>query len=116
MGLSAQDVHDMQFKLVRQSTGYDIDEVDAFLDQVEEEITRLTAELDAARALADAGLLVTPERDAGVIVGTLRAVADTFARFAKAAPTEQSRVGWESAQGVLLGMAELEAGESGGDA
>ena len=62
MGLSAQDVHDMQFKLVRQSTGYDIDEVDAFLDQVEEEITRLTAELDAARALASAQPPAKPER------------------------------------------------------
>jgi DivIVA domain-containing protein len=50
MGLSAQDVHDQQFKLVRQSTGYDIDEVDAFLDQVEAELARLHEELDAARA------------------------------------------------------------------
>lgn len=50
MGLSAQDVHDKQFKLVRQSTGYDIDEVDAFLDEVEAEIARLGAELDRARA------------------------------------------------------------------
>ena len=50
MALTAQDVHDKQFKLVRQSTGYDIDEVDSFLDEVESEFARLTAELDAARA------------------------------------------------------------------
>ena len=50
MPLSAQDVHDKQFKLVRQSTGYDIEEVDAFLDEVEAELTRLAAELAAARA------------------------------------------------------------------
>ncbi len=29
MTLTAQDVHDRQFRLVRQSTGYDIDEVDS---------------------------------------------------------------------------------------
>ncbi|HEX6887823.1 MAG TPA: DivIVA domain-containing protein [Candidatus Nanopelagicales bacterium] len=52
MGLSAQDVHDKQFKLVRQSTGYDIDEVDAFLDEVEAELSRLTAALTEARAAA----------------------------------------------------------------
>lgn len=41
MSLSTQDVHDKQFKLVRQTTGYDMDEVDAFLDEVEAEISRL---------------------------------------------------------------------------
>ncbi len=50
MALSARDIHDKQFKLVRGSTGYDIDEVDAFLDEVEAEVARLTAELAAARA------------------------------------------------------------------
>jgi DivIVA domain-containing protein len=49
MALTAQDVHDKQFRLVRQSTGYDIDEVDAFLDEVEAEIGRLHDELAAAR-------------------------------------------------------------------
>ncbi len=49
MALSAQDVHDKQFKLVRNSTGYDMDEVDAFLDEVEAEIARLTDELGAAQ-------------------------------------------------------------------
>jgi DivIVA domain-containing protein len=48
--LSAQDVHDKQFKLVRQSTGYDIDEVDAFLDEVETAIRQMSEELAAARA------------------------------------------------------------------
>ena len=52
MALSAKDVHDKQFKLVRQSTGYDIDEVDAFLDEVEAELARLHEELASARASA----------------------------------------------------------------
>lgn len=43
MSLTAQDVHDKQFKLVRQTTGYDMDEVDAFLDEVETEINRLNS-------------------------------------------------------------------------
>jgi DivIVA domain-containing protein len=49
MALSSQDVHDKQFKLVRNSTGYDMDEVDAFLDEVEGEIARLSDELVAAQ-------------------------------------------------------------------
>lgn len=52
MALTAQDVHDRQFKLVRQATGYDMDEVDAFLDEVEAEIARLHAELAARPAAA----------------------------------------------------------------
>lgn len=54
MALSPQEVHDKQFKLVRQTTGYDMDEVDAFLERVEAEIARLTAELEAARRSAGA--------------------------------------------------------------
>jgi DivIVA domain-containing protein len=49
MALSPQDVHDKQFKLVRNSTGYDMDEVDAFLDEVEAEIAGLVDELQAAQ-------------------------------------------------------------------
>ena len=65
MALSAQDVHDKQFKLVRQSTGYDIDEVDGFLDEVEAEIARLTDELAAAQsALATAEQRTAEQRTA----------------------------------------------------
>ena len=49
MVLSAQDVHDKQFKLVRNSTGYDMDEVDAFLDEVEAAVATLTDKLEAAQ-------------------------------------------------------------------
>lgn len=47
MALTAQDVHDKQFKLVRQTTGYDMDEVDAFLDEVEAELGRLHEQVAA---------------------------------------------------------------------
>ncbi|HYN56603.1 MAG TPA: DivIVA domain-containing protein [Motilibacterales bacterium] len=49
MALSALDVHTKQFKLVRNSTGYDMDEVDSFLDEVEAELGRLREELEAAQ-------------------------------------------------------------------
>jgi DivIVA domain-containing protein len=49
MPLTAQDVHDKLFTSVRFAKGYDEDEVDAFLDEVEAEITRLTAENDDLR-------------------------------------------------------------------
>lgn len=49
MALSALDVHTKQFKLVRNSTGYDMDEVDSFLDEVEAEIGRLSVELETAQ-------------------------------------------------------------------
>lgn len=54
MPLSPSDVHDKQFKLVRQTTGYDMDEVDAFLDEVELEIARLNTLLAQAQQGADA--------------------------------------------------------------
>lgn len=63
--LSAQDVHDKQFRLVRQSTGYDIDEVDAFLDEVEAALAGLTAALEAARAEAAAAVPEAPGGTAG---------------------------------------------------
>lgn len=62
MALSSQDVHDKQFKLVRNSTGYDMDEVDAFLDEVEGEIARLSDELGAAQEQL-AGKSAVPEAE-----------------------------------------------------
>lgn len=50
MALTPADVHNQQFTTVRMRTGYDMDEVDAFLDVVETEIARLLAENDDLRA------------------------------------------------------------------
>jgi DivIVA domain-containing protein len=50
MVMTPADVHAQQFTTVRMRTGYDMDEVDAFLDAVEAEITRLLAENDDLRA------------------------------------------------------------------
>ena len=50
MALTPADVQAQQFTTVRMRTGYDMDEVDAFLDVVEAEIARLLAENDDLRA------------------------------------------------------------------
>lgn len=50
MPLSPQDVRDKQFPTVRMRTGYDMDDVDAFLDQVEAEIARLLNDNDELRS------------------------------------------------------------------
>ncbi|MGB8020657.1 MAG: DivIVA domain-containing protein [Candidatus Nanopelagicales bacterium] len=48
--LSPEQIHERQFRLVRQTTAYDMDDVDAFLEEVEAEVVRLTAELEAVKA------------------------------------------------------------------
>ncbi|MDH4015868.1 MAG: DivIVA domain-containing protein [Actinomycetota bacterium] len=68
MALSAGDVHDKQFKLVRNSTGYDMDEVDAFLDEVEAEIARLADELQVCQDQA-AAASAAPETQAASAAG-----------------------------------------------
>jgi DivIVA domain-containing protein len=50
MVMTPADVHAQQFTTVRMRTGYDMDEVDGFLDAVEAEISRLLAENDDLRA------------------------------------------------------------------
>lgn len=50
MALSPEDVRNKQFTTVRLREGYDEDEVDAFLDEVEAELTRLLRENEDLRA------------------------------------------------------------------
>ncbi|MDR3083367.1 MAG: DivIVA domain-containing protein [Streptomyces sp.] len=50
MPLSPEDVRNKQFTTVRLREGYDEDEVDAFLDEVEAELTRLLRENEDLRA------------------------------------------------------------------
>lgn len=100
MALSAQDVHDKQFKLVRNSTGYDMDEVDAFLDEVEAEIARLADELSAAQdqlsataalpeaegtAAAAARILEMAQRTADEYLADARRTADSMVSDAERA-------------------------------
>jgi len=44
MPLTPQDVHSKQFSTVKMRTGYDMDEVDSFLDEVEAALSELLAE------------------------------------------------------------------------
>src|SRR5690349_2210497 len=50
MPLTPEDVRNKQFTTVRLREGYDEDEVDAFLDEVETELRRLIRENDELRA------------------------------------------------------------------
>ena len=50
MALTPTEVHAQQFTTVRMRTGYDMDEVDAFLDVVGAEISRLLGDNDDLRA------------------------------------------------------------------
>src|SRR5882757_2199013 len=50
MALTPEDVHNKQFTTVRLREGYDEEEVDAFLDEVEAELTRLLRENEELRA------------------------------------------------------------------
>lgn len=54
MELSAQDVKDVQFGTTRVKAGYDMSEVDAFLDKVEAAITHYSANYQRAKDDADA--------------------------------------------------------------
>lgn len=51
MALTPEDVHNKTFATVRLKEGYDLDEVDNFLDQIEGEFTRLTKEIEDLRAV-----------------------------------------------------------------
>lgn len=50
MVLTPEDVHNKRFRVTRMKAGYDEEEVDAFLDEVEAELRRLLAENDQLRA------------------------------------------------------------------
>lgn len=52
MALTPEDVRNKEFTTVRLREGYDEDEVDAFLDEVEAELIRLLKENEELRALA----------------------------------------------------------------
>ncbi|MCU0262752.1 MAG: DivIVA domain-containing protein [Candidatus Nanopelagicales bacterium] len=122
MALSAQDVHDKQFKLVRNSTGYDMDEVDAFLDEVEAEIARLSDELQAAReqigaagavpeaepaSAAAARILEMAQRTADEYIADARSKADSMVSEAEKSARksvkklEAQRVDLEARVGAL---------------
>ena len=55
MGLTPEDVRNKQFTTVRLREGYDEDEVDAFLDEIEAELARLLQENQELRLKLDSG-------------------------------------------------------------
>ena len=54
MALTPEDVSNKRFTAVRLREGYDMGEVDQFLDEVEAELTRLVTENDELRAKLEA--------------------------------------------------------------
>jgi DivIVA domain-containing protein len=52
MALTPEDVRNKQFTTVRFKEGYDLDEVDNFLDEIEESLTAVTREAEDLRATA----------------------------------------------------------------
>lgn len=65
MPLTPEDVRNKQFSTVRLREGYEMDEVDAFLDEVEAELTRLLRENDDLQArLAAAARQPAPPAEA----------------------------------------------------
>ena len=117
MALSSQDIHDKQFKLVRNSTGYDMDEVDAFLDEVESEIARLTDELGAAQEQASAASEV-PEAEstsaaAARILEMAQRTADEYVadarRKADSMVSEAEKAARKSVKKLEAQRADLEA-------
>ena len=50
MALTPKDVHEKQFSTVKMRTGYDMDEVDAFLDEVESSLGELITQNDDLQA------------------------------------------------------------------
>ncbi len=75
MTLTPEDVHKKTFTPVRLREGYDMGEVDQFLDEVEVELTRLHAQNDDLRSkLGDTS---SPSADApdGVVTSPVKAVA-----------------------------------------
>src|SRR6188472_2523822 len=60
MPLTPEDVSNKRFTAVRLREGYDMGEVDQFLDEVEAELTRLVAENDELRAKLEAAQSGTP--------------------------------------------------------
>ena len=64
MTLTPEDVRNKQFATVRFKEGYDLDEVDKFLDDVEAELLRLAAEILAVEFVQSA----TPNAEAHLVI------------------------------------------------
>jgi len=60
VALTPKDVHDKQFSTVKMRTGYDMDEVDLFLDEVESSLGSLITENDDLKAQIAQGTTAAP--------------------------------------------------------
>ena len=113
MPLTPEDVSNKRFTPVRLREGYDMGEVDQFLDEVEAELGRLTRENDDLRAklsAAQSGAVeaapvpepVVPEPVAAVFAGNRRGMQPGLEQIVEV-------VGWECRQPIVLGRPRSEA-------
>ncbi len=109
MALSARDVHDKQFKLVRNSTGYDMDEVDAFLDEVEAEVGRLHRELGAAREKAEQAESSSPPDASSAAAHILEMAQRTADEYVADARRSADRVLADAQKSTRKAVKKLEA-------
>jgi DivIVA domain-containing protein len=103
MPLSPEDVRNKRFTTTRFRPGYDEDEVDSFLDQVEEELTRLLEENANLRTRPGAPPLPPPPPP------------DAAVAAPSPTPTGEPEVGQEAALKTLL-LAQRTADEAIGEA
>ncbi len=85
MPLTPEDVHAKQFSTVRMRNGYDMDEVDRFLDEVETELVRLHADADGLRQQLAVAQVTVPPMDAAPIPAPIPAPAEVTEPVAPAA-------------------------------
>lgn len=117
MPLTPEDVRNKQFTTVRLREGYDEDEVDAFLDEVETELRRLIRENDelraklaaATRAASSAPATTAPQP----VVAPVK-VPEPVAELPKAAPAPAPVVQTSSADGAarVLALAQQTADQA----
>jgi len=131
MPLTPQDVHSKVFGPTRFRRGYDEAEVDAFLDEVEAELVRLHAEIDALRASESAGQGTT----AGLGSANVAAEGAAASSEAQAAspeieepvvdaefdgppggPAEPTATAWADAQAEPYVVADATPGSTAGEA
>jgi DivIVA domain-containing protein len=92
MPLTPEDVSNKRFTPVRLREGYDMGEVDQFLDEVESELSRLTRENDELRAKLGAAQDGDGTAPAGVPAGTSGAGLDSSAPTPTGSTTTQPAV------------------------
>ncbi|MGI9197402.1 MAG: DivIVA domain-containing protein [Candidatus Nanopelagicales bacterium] len=82
MALTPKDVHEKQFSTVKMRTGYDMDEVDQFLDDVEASLGQMQSENDALKAQIVKGGGTPAAASAPAVADAEKKIAEAEAKVA----------------------------------